>query len=159
MAAIVFAWSRSPMPVTTCLAHPDCARSAARPPAAAADGEPRQSRRWFHFARFEWPAWGKGLGIAVNPVLHKVARRLARTYSSRHGLKEVVQEALVVWSSTSSQSSDWGRSRKLARPQLAMPPRTCASCSLPVGASRRSGAGKERLELARRLLRLHPVFL
>ena len=48
----------------------------------------------FHFARFDVAALAENLGIAVDPIFcTKVASRLARTYSPRHGLKDVVQRA------------------------------------------------------------------
>ena len=47
----------------------------------------------FHYARFDVAALATGLGIQVNPIFcTKVASRLARTYSPRHGLKEVVND-------------------------------------------------------------------
>jgi len=108
---------------------------------------------------FDVAALGEGLGIAVNPLFSaaKVSSRLARTYRLRHGLKEVVQE-LVVWSSTSRPSSDWGRVEELGEASWPMPPTTCASCSLPVGASRRILGREETPELARRCFACIPVF-
>ena len=49
----------------------------------------------------------------------KVASRLARTYSPRHGLKEVVQELVGVELDKQAQSSDWGRVEELSDSQLA----------------------------------------
>ena len=74
----------------------------------------------FHFARFDVAALGEGLGIAVNPLFcTKVASRLARTYTNRHGLKELVQELCGVELDKGSQSSDWGRVEELSEAQLA----------------------------------------
>ena len=51
----------------------------------------------FHYARFDVAAMASGLGIAVNPIFcTKVASRLARTYSPRHGLAAVVSELVGV---------------------------------------------------------------
>jgi ribonuclease D len=74
----------------------------------------------FHFARFDVAALAEGLGIAVAPLFcTKVASRLARTYSPRHGLKEVVQELVGVELDKQAQSSDWGRVEELSDSQLA----------------------------------------
>jgi ribonuclease D len=74
----------------------------------------------FHFARFDVAALAENLGIAVQPIFcTKVASRLARTYSPRHGLKEVVQELVGVELDKQAQSSDWGRVEDLSDAQLA----------------------------------------
>ncbi|MEB3241563.1 MAG: ribonuclease D [Synechococcus sp.] len=74
----------------------------------------------FHYARFDVAALATGLGIAVNPIFcTKVASRLARTYSPRHGLKEVVNELVGVELDKQAQSSDWGRVEELSDQQLA----------------------------------------
>ncbi|MEB3176099.1 MAG: ribonuclease D, partial [Synechococcus sp.] len=74
----------------------------------------------FHYARFDVAALATGLGIAVNPIFcTKVASRLARTYSPRHGLKEVVNELVGVELDKQAQSSDWGRVEELTDQQLA----------------------------------------
>jgi len=74
----------------------------------------------FHFARFDVAALAAGLGIQVQPIFcTKVASRLARTYSPRHGLKDVVQELVGVELDKQAQSSDWGRVDELSDTQLA----------------------------------------
>ena len=74
----------------------------------------------FHYARFDVAALATGLGIAGNPIFcTKVASRLARTYSPRHGLKEVVNELVGVELDKQAQSSDWGRVEELSDQQLA----------------------------------------
>ena len=74
----------------------------------------------FHFARFDVAALAENLGITVNPIFcTKVASRLGRTYSPRHGLKEVVQELVGVELDKQAQSSDWGRVEDLSEAQLA----------------------------------------
>ena len=74
----------------------------------------------FHFARFDVAALASGLAVAVNPIFcTKVASRLARTYSPRHGLKEVVLELVGVELDKQAQSSDWGRVDQLSGTQLA----------------------------------------
>ena len=62
----------------------------------------------FHFARFDLAAVKKYLGVECAPVYcTKVASRLIRTYTDRHGLKEVCKELLDVEISKEQQSSDW----------------------------------------------------
>ena len=74
----------------------------------------------FHYARFDVAAMASGLGIAVNPIFcTKVASRLARTYTPRHGLKDLVMELVGVELDKQAQSSDWGRVDELTEAQLA----------------------------------------
>ena len=62
----------------------------------------------FHFARFDVAALATGLGISVNPLFcTKVGSRLARTYTPRHGLKDLVMELVGVELDKQAQSSDW----------------------------------------------------
>ncbi|MCX5513660.1 ribonuclease D [Kaistia algarum] len=62
----------------------------------------------FHFARFDVAVLGKTFGITVAPVYcTKIASRLTRTYTDRHGLKDLVKEMLDVDLSKQQQSSDW----------------------------------------------------
>lgn len=63
----------------------------------------------FHFARFDIAALSHYLGIDCAPVYcTKIASRLVRTYTDRHGLKELVRELLGQEISKQQQSSDWG---------------------------------------------------
>ena len=63
----------------------------------------------FHFARFDLAVLFRGLGVMPAPVYcTKVASKLARTYTDRHGLKDVVRELVGVDLSKQQQSSDWG---------------------------------------------------
>lgn len=74
----------------------------------------------FHFARFDVAALGEGLGIQVNPIFcTKIGSRLARTYTNRHGLKDLVNELCKVELDKGAQSSDWGRVEELSEAQLA----------------------------------------
>ncbi|MBF0285164.1 MAG: ribonuclease D [Magnetococcales bacterium] len=62
----------------------------------------------FHFARFDLGSLRHWLGIRVQPVFcTKIASRLARTYTDRHGLKDLVKELLEVDLDKEQQSSDW----------------------------------------------------
>ncbi|QDL11105.1 ribonuclease D [Brasilonema octagenarum UFV-E1] len=73
----------------------------------------------FHFARFDIATLRYNLGIHVNPVFcTKIASKLARTYTQRHGLKDVVQELERVELDKSAQSSDWGNAANLSDAQL-----------------------------------------
>ena len=63
----------------------------------------------FHFARFDIAALQHYLGVLAAPVYcTKIASRLVRTYTDRHGLKELVRELLSQEISKQQQSSDWG---------------------------------------------------
>lgn len=74
----------------------------------------------FHFARFDVTALRYHLGIETYPIFcTKIASKLARTYSPRHGLKELVQELEKVELDKSAQSSDWGNVSNLSDDQLA----------------------------------------
>ncbi|WP_421783104.1 ribonuclease D [Kiloniella litopenaei] len=72
----------------------------------------------FHFARFDLAAIERYLGVTCNPVYcTKIASKLIRTYTDRHGLKELCKELLSVDISKQQQSSDWG-SPDLSEDQL-----------------------------------------
>jgi ribonuclease D len=71
--------------------------------------EDRDVLKIFHYARFDIAALKRWLGADVQPVYcTKIASRLARTYTDRHGLKDLVREMLGVELSKQQQSSDWG---------------------------------------------------
>jgi len=73
----------------------------------------------FHFARFDVAQLQYHLDIHVNPIFcTKIASKLARTYTPRHGLKELVQELEQVELDKSAQSSDWGNAANLSEQQL-----------------------------------------
>lgn len=73
----------------------------------------------FHFARFDIAVLYQSLGVMTGPIYcTKIASRLTRTYTDRHGLKDLVREVLNVDLSKQQQSSDWG-SDSLTEPQLA----------------------------------------
>ncbi|MFM7425134.1 MAG: ribonuclease H-like domain-containing protein [Elainella sp.] len=73
----------------------------------------------FHFARFDLATLRYHLNIHVAPVFcTKLASKLARTYSPKHGLKDVVQELEQVELDKSAQSSDWGNVANLTEQQL-----------------------------------------
>jgi ribonuclease D len=64
----------------------------------------------FHFGRFDIAMFMHHLGVTTAPVYcTKIASRLARTYTDRHGLKDVTRELLGIELSKAQQSSDWGQ--------------------------------------------------
>jgi ribonuclease D len=73
----------------------------------------------FHFARFDMAVLKHALGVMPQPVYcTKVASRIARTFTDRHGLKDLARELLGVELSKQQQSSDWG-APALSQDQLA----------------------------------------
>jgi ribonuclease D len=73
----------------------------------------------FHFARFDLAALYNTFGVMPRPLYcTKIASRLCRTYTDRHGLKDLVRELLNIDLSKQQQSSDWG-SQTLSEAQLA----------------------------------------
>jgi ribonuclease D len=63
----------------------------------------------FHFARFDLAMLFKALGVMPSPVYcTKIASRLTRTFTDRHGLKDLVRDMLGVDVSKQQQLSDWG---------------------------------------------------
>ncbi len=72
----------------------------------------------FHFARFDLAVLYHSFGVMADPVFcTKIASRLTRTYTDRHGLKDVTAELLDVAISKQQQSSDWG-AEELSQAQL-----------------------------------------
>lgn len=72
----------------------------------------------FHFARFDVAIMKRDLGVDINPVFcTKIASGLVRTYTDRHGLKDICRELLGVDLSKQQQSSDWA-SDVLTKAQL-----------------------------------------
>lgn len=63
----------------------------------------------FHYARFDVGVLQKTFGVMASPIYcTKIASRLARTYTDKHGLKDLTREVLGVDLSKQQQSSDWG---------------------------------------------------
>jgi len=72
----------------------------------------------FHYARFDMAVLRYNLGIKVKNVFcTKIASKLTRTYSSKHGLKDIVKELLNVELDKSEQTSDWSQ-KKLTKQQI-----------------------------------------
>ncbi len=97
----------------------DHGRSAADAPnLKALLGNPKVTKI-FHFARFDLAALYNAFGVMPQPVYcTKIASRLSRTYTDRHGLKDLVREVLNIDLSKQQQSSDWGAA-SLTEAQLA----------------------------------------
>ena len=71
--------------------------------------EDQRVTKLFHFARFDLAALRYYLGILATPVwCTKIASKLARTYTDRHGLKDLSKDLLGIELSKAVQSSDWG---------------------------------------------------
>ncbi|MDP1731681.1 MAG: ribonuclease D [Devosia sp.] len=72
----------------------------------------------FHYARFDMAVLKHRFGVVTGPVYcTKIASKLVRTYTDRHGLKDLVRELLNVDLSKQQQSSDWG-AEKITDAQL-----------------------------------------
>ena len=68
----------------------------------------RKKTKIFHFGRFDIAVLEHAFGVATQPVFcTKIASKLTRTYTDRHGLKDLVRELLNVEISKQQQSSDW----------------------------------------------------
>ena len=73
----------------------------------------------FHYARFDIAALKCNLGIKTKNIFcTKIASKLARTYTNKHGLKDLINELLGVELDKSSQSSDWGSKEDLTNEQI-----------------------------------------
>jgi ribonuclease D len=73
----------------------------------------------FHFARFDMAVLYHRLGVMAEPVFcTKIASKLTRTYTDRHGLKDLVKDLLDIDLSKQQQSSDWA-AETLSEAQLA----------------------------------------
>ena len=72
----------------------------------------------FHFARFDVAILKRYLNVNVSPIFcTKIASKLVRTYTDRHGLKDITRELLNIELSKEQQSSDWAN-EKLSDDQL-----------------------------------------
>jgi ribonuclease D len=79
----------------------------------------RSILKLYHFARFDLATMARYLGVTAGPVYcTRTASKLARTYTDKHGLKDLVKELLDVDLSKQQQSSDWG-AEALTEQQLA----------------------------------------
>ncbi len=94
-------------------------KDAPPPPNLCAVLADRAVLKIFHFARFDVAVLKHSLGVLTGPVYcTKIASKLVRTYTDRHGLKDLSRELLGLDMSKQQQSSDWGAS-ELTKEQLA----------------------------------------
>ena len=81
--------------------------------------EDKKIMKIFHYARFDVAALKYNLEINTRNIFcTKIASKLARTYTNKHGLKDLINELLEVELDKSSQSSDWGSSEDLSNKQI-----------------------------------------
>ena len=80
--------------------------------------EDKSLTKIFHYARFDMAVLKENLNINVKNVFcTKIASKLTRTYSSKHGLKDLVKEILNVELDKTEQTSDWSQ-KKLTKQQI-----------------------------------------
>ena len=113
----------------------------------------------FHFARFDVAALASNLNIQVNPIFcTKIASKIGRTYSPRHGLKEVIMETVGVELDKQAQSSDWGKVGDLTQKQLIY---AANDVRYLLGAKQKLTEmlkREDRLELAKKCFKCIPIF-
>ena len=81
--------------------------------------EDKKIMKIFHYARFDVAALQCNLEINTRNIFcTKIASKLARTYTNKHGLKDLIHELVGVELDKSSQSSDWGSSEDLSNKQI-----------------------------------------
>jgi ribonuclease D len=81
--------------------------------------EDKNIMKIFHYARFDVAALRCNLEINTRNIFcTKIASKLARTYTNKHGLKDLINELLEVELDKSTQSSDWGSSEDLSNKQI-----------------------------------------
>ena len=108
----------------------------------------------FHFARFDLAVLEHGLGVRCGPVYcTKIASRLARTFTDRHGLKDLCRDLLGVEMSKQQQSSDWGADRLSRKPARLCRERRAPPASAE-GKTRRDARARGARGTGRGLLRL-----
>jgi len=121
--------------------------------------ETKTIEKVFHFARFDVAALASNLNIEVNPIFcTKIASKIGRTYSPRHGLKEVVMETVGVELDKQAQSSDWGKDGDLTKKQLIY---AANDVRYLLGAKQKLKEmlkREDRWELAKRCFQCIPIF-
>ncbi|MCG8620987.1 MAG: ribonuclease D [Proteobacteria bacterium] len=94
------------------------AQNATPPPRLAALLADPQVEKIFHFARADLAMLSRWIGEVAPPIFcTKIASKLARTYTDRHGLSDLIADLLAIPLKKEQQSSDWGAA-KLTPPQL-----------------------------------------
>ena len=122
--------------------------------------ESPQTLKIFHYARFDLAQLKHTFDIKTYPVFcTKIASKLARTYTSSHGLKSLVQEILHVELDKNAQSSDWGNLENLSMSQLSYAANDVRYL-IPVKQRLQAMLEREdRLKLAQRCFDCLPVFV
>ncbi|MBP0019294.1 MAG: ribonuclease D [Cyanobacteria bacterium SBLK] len=114
----------------------------------------------FHYARFDLAQFKHTFSIDTNPVFcTKIASKLARTYTTSHGLKALIQELEGIELDKSSQSSDWGNPKNLTEEQLRY---AANDVRYLINARKKLMAmlaREERLELTQQCFECLPVFV
>jgi ribonuclease D len=114
----------------------------------------------FHFARFDIAQLKNTFGIKTHPIFcTKIASKLARTYSSSHGLKSLVQELEQVELDKTAQSSDWGNAQNLSISQLNYAANDVRYLLALKDKLTAMLVREERIELAQRCFECLPVFV
>ena len=113
----------------------------------------------FHFARFDVAALASGLDIYVSSIFcTKIASRLARTYTQRHGLKDLLLELIGIELDKKSQSSDWGKIEVLSEAQLIYAANDVRYLQTAKKQLEMMLQRENRLELAQNCFKCIPVF-
>ncbi len=113
----------------------------------------------FHFARFDVAALSCNLNIQVNPIFcTKTASKIARTYTPRHGLKELIFELIKVELDKQAQSSDWGNNQNLSKKQLEYAANDVRYLIQAKEKLTNMLEREERFELAQKCFKCIPVF-
>lgn len=111
----------------------------------------------FHFARFDVAVLMQAFGVLTAPIYcTKIASKLVRTYTDRHGLKDLVRELLAVDLSKQQQSSDWA-AETLSEAQLAYAASDVAHLHVLKDKLDAMLAREERAELAAACFRFLPT--
>lgn len=114
----------------------------------------------FHFARFDTAQFKNTFDIKTYPIFcTKIASKIARTYSSHHGLKTLVEELMGMEMDKSAQSSDWGDANNLTKAQLAYAANDVRYLIPLRHKLEQMLAREERLRLAQRCFECLPVIV
>lgn len=117
----------------------------------------RSVTKLFHYARFDVAVFRRYLGVVTAPIYcTKIASKLVRTYTDKHGLKDLVRELLGTDLSKEQQSSDWG-APELTDKQLAYAANDVAYLHRLKEALDKMLAREGRTELARACFNFLPV--
>ena len=114
----------------------------------------------FHYARFDLTTLRYHLDIYVAPVFcTKIASKLARTYTTSHGLRSLIEELEKIELDKTAQSSDWGNSSKLTEEQLRYAANDVRYLLLAKQKLIEMLKREERLELAMECFQCLPTFV